>query len=157
MPERYRVRFLHAPPFRVRLGGELWRVVYEWYGKNGCRASLTARCEDGREIVILDGSERTVAHALASVYTEPGSTLHKLWTLLAQRGEVELIDETPHEVQRPCGTYIHCGNNVFVPLGRKRARDFTWEQVQRMCAHAAKRAHELHPPKSDWRSGNIGG
>jgi hypothetical protein len=135
----YRVRFLHEPPFEVRLKSERWRIVYEFYGKNGCKASLTARCGPRREIVILDGSERSVAHSLASVYTSPGTIVHDLWLRLAQRGVVELIEMERMKVERPRGAYIDCGQNVFVALGRRRARELTWEQVQRLCAEAAKR------------------
>lgn len=138
-PPRYRVVFRQAPPFRIRFGPHHWRVDYEYYGKNGCKSWLVARCSDGREIVILDGRERAVSAALKAIATQPGTLMHELWVRLARCGAIALVEE-PRPVERPTGTYLDCGKNVFVPLGRKRARDLTGQQIQRLCAAARAKA-----------------
>ena len=137
MPPRYRVRFLREPPFAVRFGAHTWTITHEYYGKNGKRAALMARCSDGREIAVVDGRERVILHQLGRIETCPGTILYELWVRLARRGEVELVDR-PCPARRPSGRYIDCGGGVFVPLATGvRARDLTWAQVCALCAKAA--------------------
>jgi hypothetical protein len=87
------VRLKEAFPVEVSGGLTRWRILAEYYGKNGSRLSVRAVClETAERITIADGRTRDVVHQVTSgIYAARGTTLYRICRRLVAEGRAHVI------------------------------------------------------------------
>lgn len=92
-------RLIKRLPVTVVGPSTRWFVSLEYYGKNGCRASLMARClSNGNSVVLADGRESWVSHLpYKGVLVKQGTVQAKIAAAMVAQGNAEFIDQPLEE------------------------------------------------------------